>query len=216
MNPYKKVLFPIHIFQSHIKENELIKKELYSEIENYHNNQGGKVPEGWETDKLTTSFDSDNFNFELFAKNDVTQKLYEKYILRFFDRPTKVNVLEMWFNYYSNGEYQEVHSHVQPDIFGIRPHFSCIHYLKFDPEVHQPVVFNDPIRYFRSTNSLELDSNNYDQQYIPQLREGSILMFPPYLEHHVPKSKPTPDNPRISVAFNIVATEYGEEKLYGS
>lgn len=215
MNPYKKVLFPIHIFQAHIKENELIKEELSHAIENYRDKGDSKVPEGWLTDNLLTSFDATNFNFKLFSESQVTQRLYEKYILKFFDRPTKVNVLEMWFNYYSNGEYQEVHTHVQPDMFAPRPHFSCIHYLKFDPEVHQPVVFNDPIGILRQTNSIELDSNNYNDKYEPQLREGSIIMFPPYLEHYVPKSEPTPNNPRISVAFNIILTEYGEDKLYG-
>ena len=167
MNPYKKVLFPIHIFQAHIKENELIKEELSHAIENYRDKGDSKVPEGWLTDNLLTSFDANNFNFKLFSESQVTQRLYEKYILKFFDRPTKVNVLEMWFNYYSNGEYQEVHTHVQPDMFAPRPHFSCIHYLKFDPEVHQPVVFNDPIGILRQTNSIELDSNNYNDEYEP-------------------------------------------------
>ena len=193
MNPYRKVLFPIHIFQAHIKENELIKEELSHAIDNYRDKGDSKVPEGWLTDNLLTSYDADNFNFKLFTESQVTQRLYEKYILKFFDRPTKVNVLDMWFNYYCDGEYQEVHTHVQPDMFAPRPHFSCIHYLKFDPEVHQPVIFNDPIRELRQTNSIELDSNNYEEKYEPQLREGSIIMFPPYLEHYVPKSEPTPE-----------------------
>ena len=214
MNPYKKVLFPIHIFQSHIKENEMIKKELCHAIDKYRC-EGANIPDGWLTDNLLTSFDSENYNFDLFSKSEVTQRLYEKYVLRFFDKPTKVNVLDMWFNYYSNGEYQETHTHVQSNMFVQRPHFSCIHYLKFDPEVHRPTVFSDPLFVIRRTNSIELDSNNYNEKYEPQVREGSIIMFPPYLEHYVPKSEPTLDNPRITVAFNIVLTEYGEEKLYG-
>ena len=214
MNPYKKVLFPIHIFQAHIKENEMIKEELCHAIDKYRC-EGANIPDGWLTDNLLTSYDADNFNFDLFSKSEVTQRLYNKYILRFFDKPTKVNVLDMWFNYYSNGEYQEAHSHVQPDMFAQRAHFSCIHYLKFDPEVHQPTVFSDPLAMLRLTNSIELDSNNYSDKYEPQVREGSIIMFPPYLEHYVPKSNPTPDNPRITVAFNIVLEEYGEKKLYG-
>ena len=214
MNPYKKVLFPIHIFQAHIKENEMIKDELCHAIDKYRNGST-KIPEGWLTDNLLTSYDSNDFNFDLFSKSEVTQRLYNKYILRFFDKPTKVNVLDMWFNYYSNGEYQEVHTHVQPDVFAQRPHFSCIHYLKFDPEVHQPTIFIDPLSTIRLTNSIELDSNNYNEKYESQIREGSIIMFPPYLEHYVSKSEPTPDNPRITVAFNIVLTEYGEDKLYG-
>ena len=181
MNPYRKVLFPIHIFQAYIKENELIKEELSHAIENYRDKGDSKVPEGWLTDNLLTSFDATNFNFKLFSESQVTQRLYEKYILKFFDRPTKVNVLDMWFNYYCDGEYQEVHTHVQPDMFAPRPHFSCIHYLKFDPEVHQPVIFNDPIRELRQTNSIELDSNNYEEKYEPQLREGSIINVPSIL-----------------------------------
>ena len=177
--------------------------------------EGANIPDGWLPDNLLTSYDADNFNFELFSKSEVTQRLYEKYVLRFFDKPTKVNVLDMWFNYYSNGEYQESHTHIQPDMFVERTHFSCIHYLKFDPEVHQPTVFCDPLAIIRRTNSIELDSNNYNERYEPQVREGSIIMFPPYLEHYVPKSNPTPDNPRITVAFNIVLEEYGEKKLYG-
>ena len=208
MNPYKKVLFPIHIFQAHIKENEMIKEELCHTIDKYRG-ENKEIPDGWLTDNLLTSYDADKFNFDLFSKSEVTQRLYNKYILRFFDKPTKVNVLDMWFNYYSKGEYQEAHTHVQPDMFAQRAHFSCIHYLKFDPEVHQPTVFRDPLSMIRQTNSIELDSNNYNEKYEPQVREGSIIMFPPYLEHYVPKSNPTPDNPRITVAFNIILEEYG-------
>ena len=186
----------------------MIKNELCHAIDKYRS-EGAKIPDGWLTDNLLTSFDTENYNFDLFSKSEVTQRLYEKYVLRFFDKPTKVNVLDMWFNYYSNGEYQEAHTHVQPDIFAQRPHFSCIHYLKFDPEVHQPTVFRDPLSMIRRTNSIELDSNNYNEKYEPQVREGSIIMFPPYLEHYVPKSNPTPDNPRITVAFNIILEEYG-------
>ena len=116
MNPYKKVLFPIHIFQAHIKENEMIKKELFSAIEKY-SDKNKKIPDGWLTDNLLTSYDSEEFNFDLFSKSEVTQRLYQKYILRFFDKPTKVIVSDMWFNYYSNGEYQESHTHVQHNMF---------------------------------------------------------------------------------------------------
>lgn len=192
----------------------MIKEELCHAIDKYRC-EGANIPDGWLTDNLLTSYDADNFNFDLFSKSEVTQRLYNKYILRFFDKPTKVNVLDMWFNYYSNGEYQESHTHIQPDMFVERTHFSCIHYLKFDPEVHQPTVFCDPLAMIRRTNSIELDSNNYNERYEPQVREGSIIMFPPYLEHYVPKSNPTPDNPRITVAFNIILEEYGEKKLYG-
>ena len=57
-----------------------------------------------------------------------------------------------------------------------------------------------------------MNSNNYSHHYVPKIREGDLLMFPPYLNHLVPKSKPTPDNPRITIAFNIILVEYGEKE----
>ena len=91
-----------------------------------------------------------------------------------------------------------------------KTHFSCIHYLKYDPEVHQPVTFVDPLMLIRS-HSLEMDSNYYSERYSPEIREGSLLMFPSYLEHFVKKSDSTLDNPRISIAFNIIIKQYGDE-----
>ena len=83
MNPYKKILFPIHIFQTHIKENELIKNELFSNIRKYSKNVS--IPDGWLTDNIRTSFDDDNINIELFGENSIVHEYYQKYLSRFFD-----------------------------------------------------------------------------------------------------------------------------------
>ena len=91
-----------------------------------------------------------------------------------------------------------------------RAHFSCIHYLKFDPEVHKPVVFVDPIEDMRY-NTLEMDSNYYKDKWPANIFEGDLLMFPSYLKHFVDKSDPTPDNPRISISFNIRINQYGNQ-----
>ena len=93
-----------------------------------------------------------------------------------------------------------------------RSHFSCIHYLKFDSEVHEPVTFVDPIEEKRY-NTIEMDSNYYSNgRWSPYIREGDLLMFPPYLSHYVSKSNPTPNNPRISISFNIWIKQYGDRK----
>ena len=60
MNPYKKILYPIHIFQTHIKENELIKDDLFSNIQKF--SKDVSIPDGWLTDNIQTSFDNDNVN----------------------------------------------------------------------------------------------------------------------------------------------------------
>lgn len=207
MNPYKKILFPIHIFQTHIKENELIKDDLFSNIQKF--SKDVSIPDGWLTDNILTSFNNNNVNIKLFGEDSIVHEYYQKYLSRFFDKDVKLDLVDIWFNYYSNGEHQEAHHHVHPNI-QCMTHFSCIHYLKYDSEVHQPVTFVDPLMLIRS-HSLEMDSNDYDERYCPEIREGSLLMFPAYLEHFVKKSDPTPDNPRISIAFNIIIKQYGDE-----
>ena len=79
-----------------------------------------------------------------------------------------------------------------------------------NPEIHPPVVFSDPYEEVRSL-SMEMDSNHYRNRYYPKVTEGSLIMFPCYLEHFVKKGPPIPWNyPRITIAFNLTVTKYGE------
>ena len=208
-NPFKKVLFPIHIYQNRIKENDVCKDEILSKINKMHEDGKLEVPSGWLTDHLSTSFNYPDVNFELF-RDTKTLNFYQKYIKNFFDKEeVEFGVDEMWYNYYINGEWQEVHSHLSNNSFQQCSSFSCIHFLSFNPEIHSPVVFVDPNERIRSL-SMEMESNYYENRYSPRITEGSIVMFPSYLEHFVPKGPPTPDYPRITIAFNLKVLKYGE------
>jgi hypothetical protein len=212
MSRYRKALFPIHIYQTHIKENELIKDELSNNIEKYVKDKSLKIPRGWLTDNIKTSFGKSKINIELFGDNSIVHDYYEKYLSKIFDKDVKMRIEQMWFNYYSNGEYQEQHRHIErASVMNDKPHFSCIHYLKFNENIHEPAIFVDPLSLIRS-HSIEIDSNNYNERYVPNVREGSLLMFPSYLEHYVRKNAPTPDDPRVTIAFNILLTKYGRWK----
>tara|TARA_R100000152_G_C6757379_1_gene181192 strand:+ start:244 stop:885 length:642 start_codon:yes stop_codon:yes gene_type:complete len=210
MSNYRKALFPIHIYQTHIKENELIKDELSNNIDKYVKDKSLKIPDGWLTDSLQTSYEYDSINIELFDSNSIVHDYYMKYLFKIFDKPVELNIKEMWFNYYSNGEYQEPHHHIDGGLLNNQSHFSCIHYLKFNENIHEPAIFTDPVSLTRA-HSVEMDSNNYVERYIPNVREGTLLMFPSYLEHYVRKNAPTPDDPRVTIAFNIVVTKYGDD-----
>jgi hypothetical protein len=207
-NPFKKILFPIHIYQNKIKENNICKDEILSKIDKMYNDDKFKIPEGWLTDKLSTSFDHPEFNFELFHDTK-TIDLYQKYVGSFFDKKVKFIIDEIWYNYYVSGEWQEIHSHLSSNYFQKCSTFSCIHFLSYNSEIHPPVVFVDPHEKVRSL-SMEMDSNYYENRHSPKITEGSIIMFPSYLEHFVPKGPPTPDYPRITIAFNLKVQQYGE------
>ena len=52
MNHYKKVLFPIHLFQTNIRENGLILDDVLDKIEYLYKKKNLKIPDGWLTDSL--------------------------------------------------------------------------------------------------------------------------------------------------------------------
>tara|TARA_S200002703_G_scaffold159582_2_gene173580 strand:- start:2262 stop:2900 length:639 start_codon:yes stop_codon:yes gene_type:complete len=207
---YKKALFPIHIHQINIRENDILQNEVYAKIQHIQSKNELEIPEGWTTDKLFTSFSYDDLNVEIFNDTRCINEYY-RYIQRLFDLNVKVGIDNLWFNYYVNGEWQEIHSHTGNSVFQYPATFSCIHFLRFDSSVHTPPIFVDPYESVRNV-SLEMESNRYSSRYAPNVQEGDLIMFPSYLQHFVPRGEPTPDNPRITIAFNLKVLEYGNSR----
>lgn len=207
---YKKALFPIHIHQINIRENDILQNEVFEKIQYLQSKNQMKIPKGWATDELFTSFSYDNLNMKIFDNSRCLSEYY-RYIERLFDLNVKVGIDNLWFNYYVNGEWQEIHSHTANSVFQYPATFSCIHFLRFDSSVHTPPIFVDPYEPLRNI-SLEMESNRYSGRYTPKVQEGDLIMFPSYLQHYVPKCKPTLGNPRITIAFNIKVLEYGNSR----
>lgn len=196
-------LFPVTVFQTQVKNNNLLKKVLTKDILNSAKNL--EVPETWITDKILTSFTEDSNIIE--RNKFLLENTYLDSISEIFDREVEVDIKKIWYNIYLNGEYQEEHDHLG-GIFN-QAHFSFIHFLCFDERDHKPPEFRDPLSQLRNL-SLELDSNKWGEVYVPKVREGDLLMFPSYLQHSVPAGNKT-SYPRITLSFNISVTRYGED-----
>jgi len=196
-------LFPVTVFQSQVKNNDLLKSILVKNILN--NTENLEIPETWTTDKILTSFSEEP---DIIKNNKILlENTYLDCISEIFDREVEVDIKNIWYNVYLNGEYQEDHDHLGGIFNPI--HFSFIHFLCFDKLDHKPPEFRDPLSQLRNL-SLELDSNKCGEVYIPQINEGDLLMFPSYLQHSVPAGKKT-SYPRITLSFNISVTRYGED-----
>ena len=208
-NHYKRALFPVTLYHTNVRENSVIQREVLATIQKCYEEKELPIPNGWLTDKLTTSFDQDELNHKIFESEKI-HELYMKYVSSVFDKPVSFSLEDMWFNYYIDGEYQEEHHHINSSPFHPPVHFSCIHYLKYDEEEHVSTTFHDPISTLRA-HSFEMESNYCKENWVPKVKEGDLLIFPSYLVHHVKKSKPTPDNPRITIAFNLRLLSYGTD-----
>ena len=210
MSRYRKELYPISIYHNRVEDNERMKELIVPQIEE-NLKEIAPVPGGWLTTKCKTSFDSDDINGSIFYNGEHSDGIRGQYmnvLKSFFDKDWEVDIPNMWFNYYTTGEYQEGHTHL--GTFNAPLHLACVHFLSFDPERHSPLVFTDPLTVIR-TPMFEMDSSNYQEKYHVNAKEGDFVMFPTYLEHEVKAGPPTPDYPRITVSFNIRMLRYGDE-----
>jgi Putative 2OG-Fe(II) oxygenase len=197
MNRYRKEIFPTYIYQYSLREkNQVLKELLLPKILQYRKDYKIDKPSGWITDKVYTTFEQENLNYQMFIQPNEVRTRYEKHFSQVFGKGTEFIFTSAWFNYYENGEYQEEHDHMGLSFNNPDAHFSAIHFLQFDSERHVPVTFID---------SLSKLNRRYTNFYVynPQIEEGDLLIFPAHLSHRVRPSQPTPDYPRITVAFNL-------------
>ena len=201
----RKQIFPVSYYQGQVENNDRLKQQLLPDI-NIKKNKV-QVPPGWTTTKIITSINSDKVNKFLYD-NEELSKQYLDVIESFCDDDYIIEIDEIWFNYYIDGEYQEQHNHIDSAqdqrrrIDKLTPTFSCVHFLCYDKEVHNPLTFKDPMSMTRS-HSFEFASHEHEDIHAPNISEGDIIMFPSYLEHEVKAGKPTPNNPRITISFNL-------------
>tara|TARA_B100001094_G_scaffold144170_1_gene139683 strand:+ start:4117 stop:4794 length:678 start_codon:yes stop_codon:yes gene_type:complete len=213
MSNYLKHIFPINIYHGSVQDNNKIKELIIPLIEEHRKGNKHTAPKGWLTDKLITSFSDDDFNDSL--KDDSTpigkelSKQYNPIFADFFDRSFSIQITDMWYNFYDNGEYQEAHCH-----FGnwkTQNHFACIHFLNYDHNKHSPLKLLDPTRHIRISSWEFFDKRNYTDQISLNVKEGDFIMIPAYLEHEVSPGIPTPDYPRITISFNISVIDIDED-----
>ena len=214
MNLYRKQIYPTSDYHGSVENNQLLKDLLIPAIKEYSSDPDkNKPPNGWLTDNMVTSFSNEEVSQMLTDDSSEIgaelKKQYFKVLNGFFDKDFVISLDQMWYNVYSNGEYQESHTHLGGPNNPL--HFACVHYLSFNPQIHTLLAFTDPLTRMRNF-SVEMDSHNYSEKHRPLVQEGDFLMFPSWLEHEVKAGPPTPEYPRISIAFNITVTKYGSDE----
>lgn len=190
---YQKDLFPTKIYHINVKgKNQVFKNYLIPKILDFEKYNNTDPPEGWLTNKLKTSFDKEYINTTLITE-DVCDE-YSIQLSRIFGSDLIINFDNFWYNYYHHGEFQEYHTHLSEQFFEKSSMYSGIHFLSYNSEIHSPVNFLNPI----------IQNTPYDiSTYYPEIEEGDIIIFPSYLQHSVRPGPPTPEYPRITVAFNF-------------
>lgn len=192
-------------------------KKSLAEHQQLHQQYVGDMLDNYQhAPKLSPDWDvHTSYDIEHLLKNKIDWQpafqVYSKYINQFlteyFNKPVEWQLCGgIWYTAYGAGQTANIHEHI-PD------HFSVVHFIKFNPEVHWPITFINPIgaqiKYlFSGAPELQSKINFNDEtqslfhpRFTPNLNEGDLVIFPSQLEHMVPKSES--NEIRITIAFNI-------------
>ena len=127
------------------------------------------------------------------------------------------NIQQLWHNVYNIGDFQEVHHHMSLDrqaafsfVYllsdGLSKDLSGNHCYPVIDKNKNPsyLFFNNPRHSLHVSSAMSqlFECQNYDYHYIPEMDEGTLIIFPSYMEHGVSVHKS--DLPRITISGNLV------------
>jgi len=194
----KYFLPEFYAFEHNDRHDEL-KDILLPEIES-------RTPrEFWNLSKCNTSFKGGENQF---LRHPIIEELVWKCMDEILNHPLvnnsvdsygyKSSVLQdIWYNTYDSGHYQEIHNHNGPaKSFRNKLYynsFSFIYLLHNESETGTV---------FRSRNVSHAVTTNPESCAYKHLSEGSLLMFPYYMDHYVLPAT----GKRVTLAGNIAST----------
>ena len=150
---------------------------------------------GWQSGQ--TLHEREDFREFVACINDGVASILR--FLRIGDQPCEIT--GCWATVLARGAAHKLHSHPNNYLSGVyyvcaRPGADTINF--HDPR-QQTAVIRPPV--------VELTAENTDQVVI-KVRDGTLLMFPSYLEHSVDAD--ASDEERVSVSFNVMFSSFTE------
>jgi hypothetical protein len=128
-------------------------------------------------------------------------------IEEYFDKldpmiPYTVNCDEIWMNIYEEGGYQEIHDHSFPN-----RSFALAYILEMPNEENvggQLIFENTNFPIVQSTGINRIFSAFNYEKFIPELEEGTLVVFPSWIKHYVLPNQSK--QRRASISANIIIT----------
>lgn len=111
-----------------------------------------------------------------------------------------LKIQDIWFNDYKFGDFQESHNHSGPQTI-----FSFVYLLKSaHSNLDSKLCFGNPRSNLFKYNNYErlFNVNEYKTHFIPDLKNGDLIIFPSHMDHYVSIHK-NKDVNRITISGNI-------------
>ena len=198
-------LFGIPVYCGQVANSQLISEAL----NRYNIEEGIQVNyPHWRCDCKTTF--NDNLNHKW------TQEFYDAIhpnIIEYLTTLKPIDKFEYmhhgaWVNIYDKGDHQEYHSHNDRNIMFS---YSYCHKCPKDRENGSDFIFKSPIENLVAYQKEFKEFVTGYNGYIPDLQEGTLLIFPSWLYHMVSPNRT--DERRITISGNIDVRMLSEEQI---
>ena len=189
MDIFYDEIFPVSVF-SFFRENDDLNKELLKNIYKIReteeslmrSNKGGFHSPVNLNKRNIECFDRLENELLYTANNSILEQNFPK-----FSKLKCNEMTGMWFILNKLNNYNVMHTHS-------RAWLSGVYYVKLPKEQKNYIHFEDPItirKYYNITPT----------QYVKEVQENMIILFPGWLPHKVPEN--TVDEERIVISFNL-------------
>jgi hypothetical protein len=109
----------------------------------------------------------------------------------------KISSNEVWLNVYEQHGFQEIHDHAFPNRA-----FSCAYMFALpDTESGQLIFENTSFPVVQATGINRIFNAFNCEKFIPQIEEGTLVIFPSWAKHYVLPNNST--HPRITISANF-------------
>tara|TARA_Y100000766_G_scaffold238852_1_gene215640 strand:+ start:3333 stop:3962 length:630 start_codon:yes stop_codon:yes gene_type:complete len=202
-------LFPTMIYKFHIDPNLYNKQSIIDIVEkNYQKNSyRNKFDSNSDIHHSYADFDNDDYDKPVLDKltdvyNNTFTELIKKLQFKSFEYSLD-NIVAT-----KGSQYMAPHNHLPV------ADYSCIHYIKFNKDVHKPTTFRNPSMFAKSLHHIkpkfkprinEVDFSIFSEKHFVLTAEDDMIIIPSYLEHQVDKSYN--DEMRITIVTNLIVND---------
>ena len=183
-------LFSIPVAKTWVSESAALKQQFLPEMLRRYEAGAYHRPAGWETDRVHTSFAAG-------AEDQVIAPIPPAYdrLIRQFVKSETFRV-RLWHSVsWKGGEYEPQHHHIPS-------HLTIMHLLAFDRGEHRAPLFYDPARAIKAYCRHDAVPHEFwSEGEELEVFEGDALVFPSYLEYHVPPGGYR--TPRVAVMLRV-------------
>jgi predicted 2-oxoglutarate/Fe(II)-dependent dioxygenase YbiX len=199
-----------YVYWENIKEHDKLKNDILPFV---YKLQKESLKNPFKMCRMSTNFGHKSNESKFLTEYQINELVWKpinnminelKNAHNFHIKPGKSILQYYWFNSYKEGDFQEMHNHTSPSINyegqQFHPSFSIVYILNDDNNENKTTFVDFP---YGNVPFGYPSSQSFYTSGVKDIKEGSVIIFSPFLQHCV---GPVKKDGRITLAFNVFST----------